>query len=229
MATETVSTTIDPSRSTYISIFGKKGQGKSMLAQRLFETWPHDELVIDITGDVSPKLDKGRSYDKVGSPLPATWPVRHDGKPSRLVFKPDPGDPLYRDELDRAIGLAYFHRRTLLWIEEVGEVLPVNKTGPHGRRALHQGRHRDLSLITTGPRPMAIDPLVINQSDYVYVFRLPNPDDRRRVADNIGWDPKEFDVAVARLGSYEYLRYSSADEELVHFPPLPLAQRRVAE
>jgi len=71
-----------------------------------------------------------------------------------------------------------------------------------------------------------MDSLVLTQSDLVYVFKLPNPKDRRYVADVIGWEPEDFDLAVRELGDHEYLRYDDSESEesdmkLISLPPLP--------
>lgn len=212
-----VSSQLDPSKSNFVTIVGKKGSGKSELATRLWHGYPYDQLCIDPTGDC--RVDD--LTRQIHTPLPARFPVDAEGKRVSLRFVPDPGSPTYEDDLDRAVGLAFRHRRSMLWVDEVGELTRTGKTSPNFARVLQQGRHRDLTLICCGPRPIAIDPLVVSQADYVYVFQLPNPADRRRVADVIGYDPKAFDAAVHDLARYHYLRWDSREQELVEFPPLP--------
>jgi hypothetical protein len=74
-----------------------------------------------------------------------------------------------------------------------------------------------------------MDTLVLGQADLVYVFELPNRDDRDAVADAIGWPRDDFALAVNELGSHEYLRADTnenrpeegqPDMRLVHFPAL---------
>lgn len=217
---------IDPSKSVFCAAFGKKGEGKSVLCGRLFDTYPYDRLAIDVTGDIW-RLQRQADWIRLTDPLPVKWPQPREEEVRRqtLVYVPDMGSPTHLDDIDRAIGLAYQHGRTLVWVDEIGVVAKVQKTGPWMRRALHQGRHVDLSLLMAGPRPKDIDPLCVAQADYVYVFRLPNPDDRERVVKNIGWDRAEFDNAVDGLPSHGYLRYDAVEDELVEWPPLPTPTR----
>jgi hypothetical protein len=222
MATEpAVSGRLDPDRPTFVSIFGKKGEGKSVLARRLWDTWPRDELCIDVTGDALGPADARR----VGPDVPDLWPqaVRED-EPVRLRYVPDMRSSTYRDDLDRTVGLGLRNRGSLLWVDEIGVLTQANRTGPNTRRLLHQGRHQRMTAVFCGPRPVDIDPLVIAQSDVVYVFRMPNPADRQRVAAVCGIEPRRFDAAVHALGSHEYLRWDG--DELVWFPPLPLRRAR---
>jgi hypothetical protein len=216
----------DPHKPTQIAIVGKKGYGKTELAWLLFDSYPKDRLGIDPNGDI------GFPPDTVDleSPVPARWPgERFDNatgrgekrKPQTLRYVPNPAEPDYLEQMDRAVGLAYGHPGTCLLVDEAHEAAPANRTPPHMRRALRQGRHRDLTMILATPRPLTVDPLVIAQADWVYVFMLPNPADRKRVAEIIGWDPKEFDAAVHALEKFEYLRYDSAGDDLAHYPPLP--------
>lgn len=208
---------LDPSKSNFVTIVGRKGSGKSELAARLWDGYPFDRLALDPTGDAR----VGFGVTELHAPLPARWPADLQNRRVSLRFVPDPGSPTYGDDLDRACGLAFRHRRVMLWIDEVGELTRTGKTAPNFARILQQGRHRDITLLCCGPRPMTIDPLVVAQADYVYVFQLPNPADRRRVADVIGYDPKDFDAAVNALAQYEYLRWDSREQELIHFPPIP--------
>lgn len=226
-----VVTKIDPARSHFITIVGRKGSGKSLLAHRLFSTYPYDKVVADIHADtVLPSSPYHVDAEELAAPLPVRLPTLGKEGPQTWRFVPDSSSPTYVDDLDRLVGLCYLHKRTCLWIDEVSELTTANKTPPNYRRALRLGRHRDLTLIQCEIRPINIDPLVIAQADYVYIFELPNPRDRQRVADTIGWDPKDLDAAVRGLPQYGYLRYDARahdDQRLVEFPPLPVRGRRV--
>jgi hypothetical protein len=215
-------------RPLQIAIFGRKGSGKSELAYALWDSWPYDRVLIDVTQDVARVHPDPHMVD-LDVPPPPRWPEgAKDAEDTRLTLRyvPDLHSPDWREDIDRVVGLAYTHRRTLVWVEEVGNVAPVGLPLPHMRSALNMGRHQELWSLFTGPRPMGVDPLVLANADVVYVFDLPNPADRRRVADAIGWDPKEFDAAVAALGDHEYLRYVAKTRELIHFPALPMPKRK---
>lgn len=210
----------------FIVCVGRKGQGKSELAYMLWDSWEGDRLVVDITGDVGGKHPEADTYD-LEYPIPAHWPTElqeADADRLSLRYVPDHALPDYKTELDRAVGLAFSHGDCLLWIDEIGEVAPSNQVLPNTRKALHMGRHQNLSMIMTGPRPMTIDPLVMAQADVVYAFDLPNPDDRKRLADTIGWDRRDVDDAMAELPDHGYLRFVAAEHELAILPPLPLKQ-----
>ena len=217
---------LDPAKGGQVFISGKKGSGKSVMARRLFDTYPYDRIVLDVTGDLSRDFKRdGIKFTRLDPhALPLRFPSGGDDGPVTLVLVPDMGD---EDEavaqMDRCIGLAMTHRRTLVWSDETGVLSRAGRTPPNLRRALHHGRHSQLFLMLAGPRAMAVDPLCISQADVVMTFKTPSPADRKRIADNIGWPPQRFDAAVHALGQYEYLMYDSngQDDELLHMPPLP--------
>ena len=217
----------DARKASQIAIVGKKGEGKTELGFLLFDTYPYDRLLIDPNGDIL----AGEDAERLEAPVPAHWP-RAERLPGMkrerqtLLYVPDFHEPDYLEEIDRAIGLAYTHRRCCLFVDEAHEAIPAGRTPPHARRVLRQARHHDLSTIWATPRPKTVDALMIANADWVYVFKLPNPDDRRRVAENIGWDPRDFDEAVFALGPHEYLRYDAGADDLAHFPALPEAAIR---
>lgn len=210
---------LDARASHHIGIFGRKGSGKSVLAERFWTSYPRDRLVIDPTGDVDPGDPKAH---KLEPPLPARWPGSLDDDRSTLYFRPDPGHPTYEDDIDRALGLAFSHGNCLVWIDEAGEAAPANGSRKgNARRVLQQGRHRNLSSLWCAPRPITLDPLVIAQADYIAIFHLPNPADRRRCADVMGWDPAEIDEAHGLLVEHGYLWYDARAHELEVRPPIP--------
>ncbi len=219
----------DPSKPVQVAVVGKKGSGKTELAFMLWDSYPYDRVLVDPNGDI--KVDDPDLEELDPSlPIPARFPaerldeLRPADRPRKrrtLRLIPDPSAPDFLEQMDRAVALAYGHRRTGLLFDEAHEGAPSSRTPPHMRRALRQGRHHHLTMILATPRPITVDPLVLSQADWVYVFKLPGPNDRRRVADTIGWDPKDFDDAVHALGPFEYLRYDAARDDLAHFPPLP--------
>lgn len=209
---------------------GRKGQGKSELAYQLWESWPADRIVIDTTGDLlGPKGHPDPDTVDLDIPPPSHWPSylkEADADRLSLRYVPDHSQPDYVDDMDRVVGMAFAHGNCLLLIEEMGEVAPAGRTRPHTRRALHMSRHQDLTIIETMPRTMDVDPLALAQADLIYCFDLPNPDDRKRLADVIGWDRRTVDDAISELDDHGYLRFHAQAHELAIFPPLPLGRRR---
>ncbi len=223
----------DPRKSTQIFICGKKGSGKTELAKVLFDSYPYDRILVDPNGDI----ERPEEAEDLEPPIPSRWPgylFADDPERRRerrtLYYMPDFKDPQFAEDLDRVCGLAYSHRRTCLFVDEAHEAAPSTKTPPHMRRNLRQGRHHELTQIFATPRAKTVDPLMISNADWVYVFKLPNPDDRKRVAENTGIDPKVFDEGVHALGQYEYLRYDAGanggEGEWKHYPALPLERLR---
>lgn len=216
-----------PGQSVYVFIAGKKGSGKSHLAYSIFESYPYSRLCIDVTHDVVDKWLRplGIPYRMIpADAIPVNWPQPLDeDKPYELlVYQPDMGSPTKVDDMDRILGLALRKKRVLAWIDEIGTMTSGSKTPPNLSRALHHGRHDQLSLLMCGPRPMDIDVLCLAQADAVATFRLRSPADRKRVADNIGVTPAEFDQANAALTPYRYLWCTDEDGEpqIDNMPPL---------
>lgn len=216
-----VDLTLDPERSSFVAIFGRKGSGKSYLAESFAESYPFDELVVDATGDI-----KMPGLAPMPYPIPRTWPAPPEGEQfSRLRMVPNRLDAAHREDVDRAIGLAFAHGLTLVWVDEIGEVAAANRVRPHMDLVLHQGRHRRLSVIMAGPRPVDIDPLVLSQADWVFVFAMPHPADQERIAANLAIDRRALSDLIAALGPHEFIGYHADEHELWVFPALPARQR----
>jgi hypothetical protein len=224
----------DPDKGVFFFISGRKGSGKSVFARRIFDSYPYDKLVIDPTGDVRKNLrDEGVQFVDLQEPMPLRFPhvgtsmeLDEERRPTTAVYVPDMGSAEAEDEMDRALGLVLRNPGpTAAWVDEIGVLTRNGRTPPNLRRGLHHGRHDQLTLIQAGPRPKDIDPLCISQADIVVTFDTPNPMDRKRIAENIGWPPKYFDEAVFALGEHEYLMFNAFDHTLTHMPKLPPRRR----
>lgn len=228
---------IDPAKGVVILHVGKKRSGKSKMALLWFESYPYDRVVIDINGTDGPHhAAPGEQLVELHGTvdtLPTKWPedLREDGKRMTLRYHPDMGSPTYLEDVDAVLGMAYRTGRVCVLIHEVGLVAKSSKTPPHMLRILQSNRHRQLTVLMCCPRPLTVNPLVLGQSDLVYVFELPNRADRETVADAIGWDRDDFHLAVAELDAHGYLRADTnenrpagegePDLRLVSCPALP--------
>jgi hypothetical protein len=237
------------SRGLIIVCQGKKHSGKSVLALNLFAGHPGDKVVIDVAGDDGPMGPGVVELRGTVDELPGEWPEHlrpARDQPMILRYAPDAGSPTFLEDMDAVVGLAMKHSRrdkpACVLIHEMGVAAPANKTKPHMRRAAMHNRHVGLSMILCGPRTLTVEPLLIGQADLVNTFELPNPHDRQRTAEIIGWDPVAFGYYVDQLGRHEYLRFDAnedkppapppgidprvhavdhPDHRLVHFPALP--------
>jgi hypothetical protein len=223
----------DPDKGIFIFCSGKKGSGKSVVCRHWFDAYPYDRVVVDATHDLKADFDReGIQYTELrgGLDLPARLPAPDPRNPRTWIFCPDMGDPAAFDDMDRVVGLALGRGPTLLWLDEFGEQSTGNKSGPNVRRLLHHGRHDGITLLLACPRPQDINPLGISQADIVYTFATNNPADRKRVAENIGIAPAEFDEVnnvVKQQGQHWHSRYDNRVDDLVIMPPLPRPRRGV--
>lgn len=214
---------IDTTRPQFVLCVGRKHSGKSNLAAVLYQGWGDvDRLCIDVTGDALVGPDAVR----VSEP-PGKMPARgDDGKPVNIWYVADPGSPTYQDDLDKALGAGLFpkDRRKLVWIDELAEQTTATYTGPRMRRLLLMGRHHYCSLIMCCPRPMHINALCIAQADRIFIFDVPNVDDRKKLADTMGWPFAKFEAAYHELTlmpEYSYLMFVTKPRGLFLCPPLP--------
>jgi len=223
---------IDPNRGVVFCCLGKKRSGKSVMGLLLFSSYPYDRLVIDVNGTDGPfngVVDVSGTVDT----LPDTWGEidrPDEDQPMTVRYVPDMGSSTFLEDVDHMLGLAHRQGQICILIHEAGQIAPVNRTPANMRRILHGNRHRKLTVILCAPRTMTMDTLAVGQADVLYIFELPNPHDRRRVADIVGLDPADFDDMVHDLPPHGYLRIDTNEDKpaegqpdlrVIEFPPLP--------
>lgn len=224
-----------------ITCLGKKRSGKSVMGLVVFRSYPWDKVVIDVAGDDGPwgpgVVQLHGTVEDLPRRLPEDDRPEIGGRPAPMIWRyvPDAGSPTFLDDMDHVIGLGLAHGKRsghcAVLVHEGGVLAQANRTKMHTRRSLMHNRHNGATLIFCMPRSQTIDPLIIMQSDLVYIFDLPQIDDRKRVAENIGWPVKDFDQAWSALRTHEYLRYDANqarpytpnehDYRLVHWEALP--------
>lgn len=231
---------VDPGRSNVLLFVGTKGSGKSEAARRVFDMWPHDRVVIDVTGDARPD-------DKYTLPMTAPFPsqipdaheaarelgVDEDELHGRVTVwaRVDPRSSTYEHDQDQALGLGLFprHRDALVWHDEYGQAGTAQKISPNMKLALNSSRHYYLTLLLACPRPRHIPTLTIQQADRVFIFRLPNPADREVIAENAGISLPTFERQYhenQRRHRHAFLLWDAQHQVLLNCPPLPGVRHR---
>ncbi len=220
-----------------ITIIGKKRSGKTALGLVLGQDFDGDMIVIDPAGDDGPTGPGVYELRGAVDELPTRFPEHARERPEDRVilhYVPDAGSPTHLQDMDRVVGMAFAHstkeRPAMLIVHESGVLAPVHKTQPHTRRVLNHNRHRGLVCVFTMPRPKTVDPLLIGQADLVYIFELPNADDRDRIAETVGWSKQGLHMDLDEIGPHEYLRFDTNEQKvpagqkdyrLMWFPALP--------
>lgn len=221
---------MDENKPWVIATFGTKGSGKSVFSRSIYRSWPGDKLCIDVNGNAGPGEDA--ETVSLEDARAGRWPKRplalgDSPRPRNLHYRAHPMAATYREDLDRALGMALFPQahKVLVWAGECGELMPNGRPGPHMRTLLMQNRHHHTAVLFDAPRPVFVDPNVIGQADLVAVYRMPNPADQKRVADFFGCTPKRF-IAFCeetwRTDKHAYVLCDKAGDILWSCPPLPL-------
>ena len=217
---------IDPGRSNIVCAIGQKGSGKSEACRTIFEAWPGDRIVIDVTGDARPADAQAVTLT---APIKSQLPDPPEGAKRVTVWaRLDPRRANYLQDQDDALGLALYprHRNTLVWVDEYAQMATPTKLGPNLRLALQSSRHYHTSLLLAFPRPRFVPVLTLAQADKVFIFRVPHKGDRELVAQNIGYPVPEFERRYAETMArdpHAFLLWDSRQTVLIGCPPLPLA------
>lgn len=217
---------IDPNRSTVALFVGTKGSGKSAAARQVFDSWPGDRLVIDVTGDARP--DDPHTI-AMTAPFPSQLPEPdHDAGQERVTVwaRIDPRSATFEHDQDQALALGLHprHRTTLAWVDEYGQAATAQRIPPNLRMALNSSRHYHLSLLFACPRPRFIPTLTIQQADRIFIFRLPNPEDREVIAKHAGIPLPLFERQyhdAQRRDRHAFLLWDAQQQALLNCAPLP--------
>lgn len=219
---------VDPDRSNIILCVGTKGSGKSESGRLIFDGYPYDRVMIDITGDARP--DDPLTVPMT-APFPAAMPEpdKEAGQTRTTVWaRVDPRSPTLELDQDQALNLGLHprHRKVLVMVDEFGRMATAARIPANVDLALMSSRHYALTLVLCCPRPTRIPTLTIEQADKILIYDTPNSDDRERLAKNMGYPVRLFEQhyeATMRRGRHSFLLWDKRQRLLVGCPPLPLA------
>ena len=183
-----------------ILIFGKRGSGKSYLANKLIET--ESRLIIfdtlsEYTGGVVFE-DREKFFEFWRS---------HYRRPHRLIYQPLQPDR----EIEEIAGLVYALGDITFVVEEIDCYCTSFQISESFAHVIQRGRHRNITLIGITQRPYGINRLLTSQAKEIYIFNTNEPRDRDYLKTLLG---QEVEIKLDQLKQYEYIYWQDGAEEL---------------
>lgn len=196
---------------------GATRTGKSHLARKLFLSSHAPRLVIDPADSELTDIPGAVTFS---DPTKATneqgqrWT---DAATARFVPEDDPQDPAVYEPL-----YAWCFNRfpRMIWLDEAGMAMPARGGSRAARRYLVQGAKRRLGHIACHTRPRDIDRNLISQAQHLFVFDLPNVDDRRHIAEQAGIPAATLEAEMRQLPQFGFLWWRQLERRLIVCPPL---------
>ncbi len=181
-------------------IFGKRGCGKTKLAQSLIAPQPR-VIVYDTLGEYT----DGVLIDQQET-LGLFWlkVYRHQ---FRIVYQPlDP-----EGEFDWCCRLVWECGHVTFLVEELDRYAKPLGMSLALKEIVQRGRHREIELIGVTQRAANIDRLITSQAKEMFIFNTTEPRDIDYFKDTIGSDVTEL---LADLKEFEFVRWRDNVDEL---------------
>lgn len=181
-------------------IFGKRGCGKSVLAEILCRKCKC-LLIYDTLGEYT----DGAIIEDLQT-LKDFWSKVYRGN-FRIIYQPV--DP--EGDFDSVCRLVYPCEDLTFLVEELDRYSkPLTLTLPF-KNIIQRGRHNNIELIGITQRPHGVDKLLTSQAKEMYIFNTTEPRDIDYFKDTIGYPVV---VKIADLKEYEYVKYQDGTENL---------------
>jgi hypothetical protein len=194
-------------RNVVISVFGRKGSGKSTLVREIVDEAPR-VIVFDTMGEYARKRDK--IFDTFESAASELGRVQHERRFRVIIQLVDEEDAL------AAMRVAYDVPACLIVVEETSFYCSPSYLPMELARFVRYGRHREIDQIYVSRRPAEIHRDLTAQSDLIVSFQQHEPGDVEYLRKVMGPDADRLP------GLPKYAIIVSGD---VADAPLPILER----
>jgi hypothetical protein len=183
-------------------IFGKRGTGKSYLANKLIEQEKR-LLIFDTLGE----YEQGVVFDaEYAEKFLEFWRNVYRGN-FRLVYRPLNPD----QEIDDIAELVFALGNMTFLVEEVDCYCTSWQISEAFAHIIQRGRHKDISLIGVTQRPFGIHRLLTSQAKEIYIFGTNEPRDREYLKLFLG---EQIEAKLDQLQQYQYVHWQEGNSEL---------------
>lgn len=205
-----------PERGERALVVGQTGSGKTVFVWWLMRHIPTAPIIIFDTKD-EPKFKK-LPYSEIVETVGEATKAYHDEKVDYIIWRPDVeilGKP---EELDELLFFTYSNFRDCTVYIDEAYTFHNNGRAYRGLTALlSRGRSRGITTIISSQRPMLISRLCITEAQKVFVFRLSDKQDRKRIGDII---PEFADYKLPPKHGFYY--FETGEDNARLFRPVKL-------
>jgi len=181
-------------------IFGKRGSGKSYLAQKMIQQ--HSRYLIY---DTLNEYTDGVVIQSLAE-LSNFW-AKVYRKPFRIIYQPlDP-----ELEFDKICSQVWLCENMTFLVEEVDRYARPLAMSLAFKEIIQRGRHRDITFIGVTQRPHGVDKLITSQAKAMYIFNTTEPRDIKYFQEVVGEGVVE---KFADLKQYEFVKWQDGTDEL---------------
>jgi len=181
-------------------IFGKRGSGKSYLANKLIETESR-LIVFDTIGEYTNGVVFENQTD-----FYKFW-RRSYRRPFRLIYRPL-NPELEIEELCKAVFLC---GNCCLLVEEIDCYCTAYQISDSFANIIQRGRHKNIRLIGVTQRPFGIHRLLTSQAKEIFIFSTNEPRDREYLRTLLGQD---VDGQLDALKQYQFVKWTDGIDGL---------------
>ena len=185
-----------------ILIFGKRGSGKSYLANKLIGNEPR--LVIF---DTMSEYENGVIFGPENYEQFLEFWRRIYRSRFRLIYRPIKPDA----EIEQICNLVYALGNCCFLVEEIDCYCTSNQISDSFAAIVQRGRHKNITLIGITQRPYGINRLLTAMAKEVYIFNTNEPRDREYLRILLG---QEIEPKLDALKQYEYVQWQDGKEGL---------------
>jgi len=185
-----------------ILIIGKRGSGKSYLAQRMIVK-DRRLLIYDIMSEYTDGVVFGTETQ---SEFRRFWFTTYK-KDFRLIYRPI--QP--KKEIEDLARLVFALGHMTFLVEEIDSICTAYDLPETFSRLIARGRHQNITLIGVTPAPFGIHRDLTRQAKEIYVFNTKEPRDRDYLRNLLG---QEIEAKLDALEQFQYVKWEDGKEGL---------------
>ena len=178
-----------------ILIFGKRGTGKSYLANKLIAA-ERRLVIFDTLSEYETRVvfDSEYTYQ-----FKEFWRRTYRGN-FRLIYRPLKPDA----EIDEIAELCFILGDLTFLVEEIDCYCTSFQISDSFAHVVQRGRHKNITLIGVTQRPFGIHRLLTSQAKEIYIFGTNEPRDRDYLKCLLG---QEIEGKLDALEQYQYVHW----------------------